>query len=58
MDIYKKDLILQANHSRGGLPEEGVTRFITCGVVLEVTAILPGENEGQSLHDIGWENVS
>ena len=58
MDIHKKDLILHANHSKGTRPEEGVTHFITCGVVLEVMTILPGENKGQSLHDIGQENVS
>ena len=58
MDIHKKDLILYAHHSKDRLPEEGVTYFITQGVVLEVTAILPGENERKSLHDNGRENVS
>ena len=58
MDIHKKDLILRAHYSRGGLPEEDVTHFVTRGVVLENTAILPRENERKSLHYNGWENVS
>ena len=57
MDIHKKDLILRIHHSRGGLPEEGVTHFVTRGVVLEVTTILPRENERKSLHDSGRENM-
>ena len=58
MDIHKKDLILHTYHFRSGLPEEGVTHFVTQGVVFEVTAILPGENERKNLHDSSWENVS
>ena len=48
MDIHKKDLILHAHHSRGGLLEEGVAHFVTRGVVLEVMAIFLGENERKS----------
>ena len=58
VDIHKKDLILYAHYSRGGLPKKGVTHFVMRGVVLEVTAILPGENKRKSLHDNGQENAS
>ena len=53
-----KDLILCAHHTRGELPEEGVTYFVTRRVVLEITAVFPGKNKRQSLYDSGRENVS